>query len=327
MDINYLLLLQNLREHTESFLAPVMDWFTKMSISFWPLAVMLMIYWAFDRKAGRRMFAGMSLAYFMNGFLKLTCCVYRPWIRDARVMPYGDSKVAATGYSFPSGHSTAATARYGSIGMWFRKRNKLIAAVMFVTIAITMFSRNYLGVHTPQDVLVGFAATVVMLILGNLIENWSDKDAKKRDTIILVAGLVLTVAAIFYYEFKPYPLDYLSDGKLLVDPKKMIPDSFEGLGFVSAYVVCRIFERKGFNFDEVMEWKERFFIGVLALIPLMWWDSHIVNICVSLGSKVAGKYLWSAGIVVYTMIVVPFIMKKVHESGVLDKLNKSATSV
>ncbi len=319
MDISYLLLLQNLREHTESFLAPVMDWFTKMSISFWPLAVMLMIYWAFDRKAGRRMFAGMSLAYFMNGFLKLTCCVYRPWIRDARIMPYGDSKVAATGYSFPSGHSTAATARYGSIGMWFRKRSKLIAAIMFVTIAITMFSRNYLGVHTPQDVLVGFAATVVMLILGNVIENWSDKDAKKRDIIILVAGLALTVAAILYYEFKPYPLDYLSDGKLLVDPKKMIPDSFEGLGFVSAYVVCRIFERKGFNFDEVMDWKERFFIGVLALIPLMWWDSHVVNICVSLGSKVAGKYLWSAGIIVYTMIVVPFIMKKVHESGVLNK--------
>lgn len=319
MDINYLLLLQNLREHTESFLASVMDWFTKMSISFWPLAVMLMIYWAFDRKAGRRMFAGMSLAYFMNGFLKLTCCVYRPWIRDSRIMPYGDSKVAATGYSFPSGHSTAATARYGSIGMWFRKRNKLITAVMFITIAITMFSRNYLGVHTPQDVLVGFAATVVMLVLGNVIENWSDKDAKKRDIIILVAGLILTVAAILYYEFKPYPLDYLSDGSLLVNPKKMIPDSFEGLGFVSAYVVCRIFERKGFNFDEVMDWKERFFIGVLALIPLMWWDSHIVNICVSLGSKAAGKYLWSEGIIVYTMIVVPFIMKKVYESGVLRK--------
>lgn len=95
------------------------------------------------------MFAGMSLAYLVNGFLKLTCCVYRPWIRDARVVPYGDSKVAATGYSFPSGHSTAATARYGSIGVWFRKRNKAIMEVMFASIFITMFSRNYLGVHTP----------------------------------------------------------------------------------------------------------------------------------------------------------------------------------
>lgn len=320
MDINYLLLLQNFREHTESFLAPIMDWITKMSLSFWPLAIMLIIYWAFDRKAGRRMFAGMSLAYFMNGFLKLTCCVYRPWIRDARIIPYGDSKVAATGYSFPSGHSTAATARYGSIGMWFRKRNKLIMSVMFLAIILTMFSRNYLGVHTPQDVLVGFVSTVIMLILGNFIENWSDQAPDKRDIIIMAAGLILTVAAILYYVFKPYPLDYLADGSLLVDPKKMLPDSFEGLGFLSAYSVCRIFERKGFAFDKAMDWKDRFFVGVIALIPAMWWDTHIVNICVTLGSKLVGKYLWSAGIVVYTMVIVPYVMKKVHESGVLNKI-------
>ncbi|MDO4977177.1 MAG: hypothetical protein Q4E53_07935 [Eubacteriales bacterium] len=57
---------------------------------------MLMIYWVGDRKAGRRMLADLSLAYLLNGFLKLTCCVYRPWIRDARIEPFGDSKVAAT---------------------------------------------------------------------------------------------------------------------------------------------------------------------------------------------------------------------------------------
>lgn len=202
MDIDYLLMLQKFREHTESFLAPIMDWFTKMAISFWPLAIILMIYWAFDRKAGRRMFAGMSLAYLVNGFLKLTCCVYRPWIRDARVVPYGDSKVAATGYSFPSGHSTAATARYGSIGVWFRKRNKAIMVVMFASIFITMFSRNYLGVHTPQDVLVGFGATVIALIIGNLVENWSDKNPAKRDIIILISGIVIAIILVCYYELK-----------------------------------------------------------------------------------------------------------------------------
>lgn len=42
------------------------------------------------------MLADLSLAYLLNGFLKLTCCVYRPWIRDARIEPFGDSKVAAT---------------------------------------------------------------------------------------------------------------------------------------------------------------------------------------------------------------------------------------
>lgn len=324
MDIDYLLMLQKFREHTESFLAPIMDWFTKMAISFWPLAIILMIYWAFDRKAGRRMFAGMSLAYLVNGFLKLTCCVYRPWIRDARVVPYGDSKVAATGYSFPSGHSTAATARYGSIGVWFRKRNKAIMVVMFASIFITMFSRNYLGVHTPQDVLVGFGATVIALIIGNLVENWSDKNPAKRDIIILISGIVIAIILVCYYEFKTYPMDYLPDGSLLVDGKDMIPDSFEGIGFIVAFSICRIFERRGFDFEKEMNWKSRFVVGTIALIPIMWWDSHIVNICVTLGSKCVGKFLWSSGIIVYAMIIVPLIMKKVHESGIIDRKAEKA---
>lgn len=324
MDIDYLLMLQKFREHTESFLAPIMDWFTKMAISFWPLAIILMIYWAFDRKAGRRMFAGMSLAYLVNGFLKLTCCVYRPWIRDARVVPYGDSKVAATGYSFPSGHSTAATARYGSIGVWFRKRNKAIMVVMFAAIFVTMFSRNYLGVHTPQDVLVGFGATVIALIIGNLVENWSDKNPAKRDIIILISGIVIAIVLVCYYEFKTYPMDYLADGSLLVDGKNMIPDSFEGIGFIVAFSICRIFERRGFDFEKEMDWKSRFVVGTIALIPIMWWDSHIVNICVTLGSKCVGKFLWSSGIIVYAMIIVPIIMKKVHESGIIDRKTEKA---
>lgn len=319
MDIQYLLFLQNLRQYTEGYLAPIMDWVTKLAVSFWPMTIIFLIYWAFDRKAGRRMFAGMSLGYFMNGFLKLTFCVYRPWIRDSRIIPYGDSKVAATGYSFPSGHSAAATMKYGSIGMWFRKYNEAITAVMFVMIALTMFSRNYLGVHTPQDVLVGFASTALMLYCGNVIERWSDRDSWKRDRIILTVGMVLVVAAFFYYRLKPYPMDYQADGSLLVDYRKMMPDSFEGLGFVASYVICRIFERKGFAFDALMDWKERFFIGVIALIPYIWWDSHIISLCTSLGSKAAGKFLWSAGTMVYVMLVVPYVMKKVYESGVLRR--------
>lgn len=317
MDIEYLLLLQNFRQYTESFLAPMMDWATKTAISFYPLAILLMIYWAFDRKSGRRMLAGMSLGYLMNGFLKLTFCAYRPWIRDARIEPYGDAKVAATGYSFPSGHSTAATTYYGSVGYWFWKRKRIISVILFAMIFVTMFSRNYLGVHTPQDVVVGFLMTSLMLYLGYKIENWSDKDPDKRDKIILIAGLIICALLMVYYLVKPYPMDYLSDGNLLVDPMKMLPDSFEGLGCVSAYVVCRYFERRGYNFDVELPWKDRFVIGTIALLPLMWWVSHIVNIFAAMNLKVLGKFIWAAGIIVYSTIIVPNVMKFVKDKGIL----------
>lgn len=156
MDIDYLIFLQNLRESTGDFFSPFLSWVSKFAVGFWPIAIMCMVYWVFDRKGGKRILAGFGCGLLMNGLLKLVFCVYRPWIRDPRVEPYGDSKVAATGYSFPSGHSTFATATFGGVGVWARKRNKVISCILFILVILTLFSRNYLGVHTPQDVIVGF---------------------------------------------------------------------------------------------------------------------------------------------------------------------------
>ena len=92
-----------------------------------------------------------------------------------------------------------------------KKRHSVVAGLLFVLVFMTMFSRNYLGVHTPQDVLVGLISTAVMMYLTGWLELWSEKD-KKRDLMILVAGLLICIAAVLYYEYKPYPLDYLPDG-------------------------------------------------------------------------------------------------------------------
>ena len=50
MDIEYLLYLQQFRETVGSILTPLMNAVTKLSAGFLPIAMMCMIYWAFDRK-------------------------------------------------------------------------------------------------------------------------------------------------------------------------------------------------------------------------------------------------------------------------------------
>lgn len=313
MDISILLALQNFRDATETFLAPFVNWFSKMSISGWPLVFLMMYYWVANRKTGRKMLMGMSLAYFLNGLLKMTFCVYRPWIRDARIEPFGDSKVSSTGYSFPSGHTTAATSTIGNIGVAVRKEHRRIAIGCFVFVGLVMFSRMYLGVHTPQDVLVGLAHTFLMIACAYAIERWTDENPDRNDKIVIVVGLVLCLAAILFVNFKSYPMDYNADGSLLVDPIKMLPDFYEGIGMVSALVICRYFERRGFAFDEELNWKDRFIVGAICSIPVFWWENHIVNIFVALGSKCVGKYIWGAGLIVWPMIIVPLIMKKISK--------------
>lgn len=311
MDINYLLLLQNFRNATHDILSPFLMWISDFSIGFWPIAVVAMIYWALDRKGGRRLLGGFTFAILANGLLKLTFRIPRPWIRDARVLPYGNSKVTATGFSFPSGHSTRATSLMGGTALWAKRRKwGIVCAVFTAAMILTFFSRNYLGVHTPQDVLVGFVASSLMMILAARIEDLTDKNPK-LDLYLIVASLILCVlAAVFYLSVKIAPV-YLPDGTLTVDPAKMRADSFEGLGLLTAFFICRYFERRCFRFDTEKSKKDRFIIGVFALIPLYLWLTYAFEPMAAIDRSMA-RFVHHAVSMVYILIVVPFAMSKIN---------------
>ena len=267
MDIDYLLMLQSFREATGDALSPFMLWASDVALSFWPFAFTVLIYLVLDRAAGKRIMGGFALGTYLNGLLKLVCCVYRPWIRDARVQPYGNSKASVGGYSFPSGHSTAVTTYFGGFGAWEWKRHKPLAVLCFAFVAVVLFSRNYLGVHTPQDVVVGCATSALMIWAAYKLEAWTDADPS-RDLTVLVAGVVLAVASGAFYLLKSYPMDYRADGSLFVDPTKMMIDSFQGLGLLSSYVICRYFERRGPDFEALLTKRQRL-VAAAVFIPLL----------------------------------------------------------
>ena len=308
MDIEYLLALQRLREATGTFLPELLGVVSKIAVSELPVLMICFVYWAFDRQAGKRIIGGLSLGLFVNGLLKLTFCVYRPWIRDARVLPYGDAKVAATGYSFPSGHSTWATACFGGVGEWLRRMGwRALCVVLWVFVALVMFSRNFLGVHTPQDVLVGFGATALSMFAIYKLEAWTDENPR-RDIYVLVGGLLICVAAVAYYELKPYPLDYNADGSLLVDPMQMANDSFQGIGLLGSYVVCRFIERRGFDFDRELTMRERIGCAVVGLIPFAGLLAFCMYVLGGLVGTAAKNVIMFAAIVFYAMVVMPAAM-------------------
>ena len=240
MDIEYLLFLQNFRNGINDALTPFMEMISLFAVTYL-IIVPAFVYWCVDKRSGLYTLASYNICIAVNAVLKLTVCAYRPWIRDSRILPAGDAITTATGYSFPSGHTATAVPIYGGLAVSAWKKLRWISVLCIVCIALTGFSRNYLGVHTPQDVLVGLALGSLMLFAVSALFRYLAEHPEKEN-IFLAAGIVFGIAALFYITLKPYPMDYV-DEKLLVDPQKMMKDGYGDVGIMMAFCIGRFIEK------------------------------------------------------------------------------------
>ncbi len=246
MDITYLLFLQDLRESAHNLPTPFMEWISLFAVTWLPL-IPIFIYWCVDKKKGLYLLTSLVVCHVCNSLLKLTACVYRPWIRDARIVPVGHAISTAGGYSFPSGHATIATAVYGGIAAVFRECGKTLVLLCVGLIVLTAFSRNYLGVHTPQDVVAALCLSAMGLYGVARLFTLLDAHPEWEDRVLL-GGFLFAVAALVYIALKPYPMDYGTDGSLLVKPGRMMRGGFRAMGLLMGFCVGRYVEKRWVRF-------------------------------------------------------------------------------
>ena len=85
-----------------------------------------------------------------------------------------DSGYTASFYSFPSGHATVAVGFYGALTLIlaYRVRGPTRWAVATCGVSLVLligFSRLYLGVHYPTDVLAGFLAAPLWVVCVGVV--------------------------------------------------------------------------------------------------------------------------------------------------------------
>lgn len=246
MDINYLLFLQYIRGYLGGIFDNFFAFLTQIAVPLYIILVPLYIYWAIDKKKGLFIYCTYELANYINALLKSTFSVYRPWVRDSRVKPLDSVMSGATGYSFPSGHSTNAGSIYLPLAHKYHK-HKLLVFMCILMVALTMFSRNFVGVHTLVDVFGGMFIGVASLFIVIKVEKNIEKNPNK-DIYVLIFATLITIGILFYVTYKSYPMDYI-DGKLLVDPEKMKRNSFTCPGLFYGTVIAWFLERRFLKLD------------------------------------------------------------------------------
>ena len=124
------------------------------------LVLSFALFWCVSKRGGYYAFLVGLFGTLGNQFLKLVCRIPRPWVLDPDFTIVESARAAATGYSFPSGHTQNAVGTFGAMAVTAKRRwVRWVCAALMVLVP---FSRMYLGVHTPLDVGVAFALALVL---------------------------------------------------------------------------------------------------------------------------------------------------------------------
>ena len=149
------------------------------------LILIPLVFWCADFVVGARLAVIFLLSAYANTWLKDLFAHPRPFELDSTVKLH-----EASGYGLPSGHSQSAVVVWGVIAAGFRQTWLWVAAILLM--ALIGFSRIYLGVHFPTDVLGGWTVGAIFLAacvaLQPRVEAWLKKAG-------LTVQLALAVAA------------------------------------------------------------------------------------------------------------------------------------
>jgi len=193
--LNFIIMVQQID-------TPLLDSFfraiTSLGDELFYLLLFPFLLWCVDFYLGIRVGIIFLLSVYFNNGIKEIFQQPRPF----EILPE-IQKIYASGYGFPSGHAQSSLVVWGSIAIAYWKKQTWIRNLSVLLILLIGFSRIYLGVHFPTDILGGWLIGGLILGLSYFIFLKINLDFIQGNMVFKIIGITLFPLILLQIQSSP----------------------------------------------------------------------------------------------------------------------------
>ena len=245
--MSFLYLLEEIRNPVLDFLFSIVTLFGEETVF---MAVGMIVFWCVNKQKGYYLLSVGFVGTVINQFLKILFRVPRPWVKDPSFTIVESAREAASGYSFPSGHTQTSVGLFGGLALKFRNRAIKIASIALCV--LVPLSRMYLGVHTPADVGVSIIIALVLIFaLAPLFEK-AEKSPKVMYALLFsLTGIML--AYLLFISFWSFPEEVFHVDNVH-NYTSAVKNAYTLTGCMLGFLVVYTVDLKWLKFDTKAVW-------------------------------------------------------------------------
>lgn len=292
-----LLFLEKLQSIRTPFFDAVFTYLTYFGSELIFIVIFCFLFWCVNKNHAYKIGLSLFMATFATQIIKIAFAVPRPWMRYRKIQPVEGAIEGAGGYSFPSAHCSGSASFYGQLCTVFKKRWFYITALALIL--LVAFSRLYLGVHTPQDVIFGLMLGGFCILVTDLI--WPKIDSLKAFTIVAFIGIVASIAGLLFAGLKNYG----------IRDAELIASNLQTFGSTLGFFAGALIERKFINYQIGRKRIEKlltFVIGLAVVILLRAGMKFVLN---ALFGIILGSMISSILLPIFIIVLIPLLVKAV----------------
>ena len=259
--MSFLYFLEDIRSPVLDFIFSFVTLFGEETVF---MASGMIVCWCVNKQKGYYLLSVGFVGTVINQFLKITFRIPRPWVKDPNFTIVESAREAASGYSFPSGHTQTSVGLFGGLALKFKHRAIRIASIALCV--LVPLSRMYLGVHTPADVGVSIVIALVLIFALSPIFDKAEKSPRVMYYLLFsLTGIML--AYLCFMSFWQFPEEVMHVDNVH-NYISAVKNAYTLTGCMLGFLVVYTVDLKWLKFDTKAVWWVQIIkiVGGLALV-------------------------------------------------------------